>query len=238
MTAGSRRGKHTGTVIIDCCNLTVEKRKEWRETCHNLTAWCIFFDIDMETCRKRIMNRRNHPTIGTPEKGIKVLKTMEKVLERPRFKSPMDKSQSRSAVDDEGFERVIVIKSEEDVLRLLQDWGIVSAESSPEAVVVVEPLSAEEKPSLSSHSAESQGKDQLLLVSPLLLKFPRTPHAINLGSATRDDKILSPSVVKDLILQKQKVYIEEKLDGANMGISIDETGCFKVQNRSHFVSSR
>lgn len=55
------------------------------------------------------------------------------------------------------------------------------------------------------------------------------------GSATRDDLIISPEDVNTHFLHRE-VYIEEKIDGANMGISIrDNQLC--AQNRSHYVSS-
>lgn len=67
-----------------------------------------------------------------------------------------------------------------------------------------------------------------------LLKFPRTPHLLNLGAATPDDLISSSREVVEL---RGRVTIEEKIDGANMGISLDWSGVIRVQNRSHWVSS-
>ena len=68
-------------------------------------------------------------------------------------------------------------------------------------------------------------------------KFPRTYHLHNLGSASRDDLLLDKN--KQLEFLNTKIYIEEKIDGANMGISInpiDLSICF--QNRSHFINSK
>lgn len=67
-----------------------------------------------------------------------------------------------------------------------------------------------------------------------LLKFPRTPHLLNLGATTSDD------LVADTPFEQLKgaMTIEEKIDGANMGLSLDVTGTeIRVQNRSHWVSS-
>jgi hypothetical protein len=67
-------------------------------------------------------------------------------------------------------------------------------------------------------------------------KFPRTRHLFNLGSATRDDLLLTPVEQKEFL--NCKVYVEEKVDGANLGISIDpDTYGVQFQNRSHFVTS-
>jgi hypothetical protein len=72
--AGKRSAGHTGTVIIDCCNLTISKRKEWIEAAHHGRAWCIFLDIDVETCKQRVMHRADHPTIPAGQYGVSILK--------------------------------------------------------------------------------------------------------------------------------------------------------------------
>jgi atypical dual specificity phosphatase len=68
-----------------------------------------------------------------------------------------------------------------------------------------------------------------------LIKFPRTRHLINLGSATKDDRLFSPEEQK--LFLNWIVYIEEKVDGANLGISIDKDYKIYVQNRSHYITS-
>jgi atypical dual specificity phosphatase len=67
-----------------------------------------------------------------------------------------------------------------------------------------------------------------------IIKFPRTRHLANLGSATRDDLLLSKEEIKSFL--NTLVYVEEKIDGANLGISIKD---YKLvaQNRSHYVNS-
>jgi atypical dual specificity phosphatase len=66
-------------------------------------------------------------------------------------------------------------------------------------------------------------------------KFVRTRHLLDLGSATRDDLVLDSN---DLEGRFQKmVVVEEKVDGANIGFSLDATGKILVQNRSHYISS-
>lgn len=69
---------------------------------------------------------------------------------------------------------------------------------------------------------------------PQLYKFPRTQHLINLGGATVDD------VISNKVLPQfgTIVVIEEKIDGANMGITLDYYGNIQVQNRSHTVTSQ
>ncbi|GAA5823265.1 hypothetical protein JCM5353_005141 [Sporobolomyces roseus] len=78
----------------------------------------------------------------------------------------------------------------------------------------------------------------LRLLSPpiKLLKFPRTPHLLDLGAATSDD-LVAPQSLSSSIQPGQVVIITEKVDGANMGISLDENRRIIVQNRSHYVDS-
>lgn len=76
-----------------------------------------------------------------------------------------------------------------------------------------------------------------LLSPPIkLLKFPRTPHLLDLGAATSDDLVLLQLPSRP-ITEGQIVVITEKIDGANMGFSLDENRRIIVQNRSHYVDS-
>ena len=66
------------------------------------------------------------------------------------------------------------------------------------------------------------------------VRFPHTPHLSWLGSGQpRDDKVLPPKEVEALL--SDKVLVEEKLDGANLGFSLDTTGRIRVQNRGQYL---
>ncbi len=71
-------------------------------------------------------------------------------------------------------------------------------------------------------------------------KFPRTPHLFDLGAATRDDLILSGNDLTTFFASAagKTITMEEKIDGANMGFSINEEGRVLAQNRSHYVDSK
>lgn len=92
-----------------------------------------------------------------------------------------------------------------------------------------------------------------------LFKFPRTKHLFDAGGSgvSRDDLLMDPGEEATFYSKKGKggrgkagptskdghtptlVAMEEKVDGANLGISINpETFEFKVQNRSHYVNSK
>jgi hypothetical protein len=66
-------------------------------------------------------------------------------------------------------------------------------------------------------------------------KFPRTSHIYNLGSATRDDLLLDKQDI-ELFLSKE-ITIEEKIDGANLGLRMNDDYLIECQNRSKIVNS-
>ena len=71
-----------------------------------------------------------------------------------------------------------------------------------------------------------------------ILKFPRTRHLVDAGGSavTRDDLLMTTKEAKTF-LHGKVVSVEEKIDGANIGFSVDENYKIRAQNRSHFVSS-
>jgi len=71
-------------------------------------------------------------------------------------------------------------------------------------------------------------------VDPEFFRFPSTPHIAWLGQdLPRDDKLMSPGEVQKLL--SEEVVVEEKLDGANLGISISPDGEIRVQNRGQYL---
>lgn len=94
-----------------------------------------------------------------------------------------------------------------------------------------------------------------------LFKFPRTRHLFDAGGSgvSRDD-LLMDSGEENMFYTKSTrkgkaaaskraaagtengngtlVALEEKVDGANLGISLGKDMSFRVQNRSHYVNSK
>ncbi len=67
-----------------------------------------------------------------------------------------------------------------------------------------------------------------------LIKFPHTPHLMWLGKASpREDKVLSAQEAARFI--KARVVTEEKVDGANIGFSLNPEGEIRVQNRGSYL---
>lgn len=93
-----------------------------------------------------------------------------------------------------------------------------------------------------------------------LFKFPRTRHLFDAGGSgvSRDDLLMDPGEESAFYTVRTSkkgrsgaakkagsgngngtlVAIEEKVDGANLGISLGDDMQFLVQNRSHFVNSK
>lgn len=65
-------------------------------------------------------------------------------------------------------------------------------------------------------------------------RFPHTPHLAWLGDGEpRDDKVLSLPEAANLLAEP--VVVEEKLDGANLGVSVDVAGNLRLQNRGQYL---
>ena len=67
-------------------------------------------------------------------------------------------------------------------------------------------------------------------------RFPHTPHLTWLGAgSTRDDKVLSKAETDSLL--GGEILVEEKLDGANLGLSLSPGGSIRVQNRGQYLEA-
>ena len=67
-------------------------------------------------------------------------------------------------------------------------------------------------------------------------RFPHTPHIAWLAKGEpRDDKVLSPVEAQSLLTHV--AVVEEKLDGANLGFSLDAHGQVQVQNRGQYLQA-
>ena len=66
-------------------------------------------------------------------------------------------------------------------------------------------------------------------------KFPSTHHLATLDAVDiRGDKVLSESERNEFLLHE--LIIEEKIDGANLGISFDSEGNIRTQNRGAYLN--
>lgn len=67
----------------------------------------------------------------------------------------------------------------------------------------------------------------------MFYKFPSTPYIEIDTTVKRNDKILSGKEL-DMMISKE-IIVEEKIDGANLGISFDGSGELRLQNRGSFI---
>lgn len=66
-------------------------------------------------------------------------------------------------------------------------------------------------------------------------KFPHTPHLLWLGAGSpRDDKLLTPAEVTAFL--SDAVVVEEKVDGANLGLSLAPDGRIQAQSRANYLA--
>ena len=66
-------------------------------------------------------------------------------------------------------------------------------------------------------------------------RFPHTPHIAWLGKGEpRDDKVLILAEAEAFLTSP--VLLEEKVDGANLGFSVDGDGVLRAQNRGQYLS--
>ncbi len=73
-------------------------------------------------------------------------------------------------------------------------------------------------------------------MSEINVKFPSTPHfSISITQDIRDDKVLDDDIQNDALTNE--LIIEEKIDGANLGISFDFEGDIILQNRGSILYS-
>lgn len=67
-------------------------------------------------------------------------------------------------------------------------------------------------------------------------KFPHTPHLLWLGAGKpRDDKILSRAEAEGFLAGD--IVVEEKVDGANLGLSVGPDGRLRAQSRGNYLNS-
>lgn len=72
-------------------------------------------------------------------------------------------------------------------------------------------------------------------MAPDFIRFPHTPHLAWLAPGRpRDDKVLDAAEVAELLAGE--VVIEEKVDGANVGLSVDAAGNVRAQNRGRWLA--
>ncbi len=69
-----------------------------------------------------------------------------------------------------------------------------------------------------------------------LYKFPSTPHLADLSATgLRSDKVLTVQEAEQFLTKP--IVVEEKVDGANLGVSLDPAGNLQFQNRGSWLDA-
>ncbi|KAJ3187298.1 hypothetical protein HDU85_006586 [Gaertneriomyces sp. JEL0708] len=213
VTAFNNEWKHGRRIIVDRCNPTPDARAQWSDLAwHPGNALCVFFDYASALCVQRADSRPSHPTL-TQGRARNAVVSFAKQLVAPS----LEKERKVFSC----IARVGSIRAAEELWRRLG----VPSQSTPAITT----------PSTAVATSRT--------VTPTIhvYKFPRTRHLYNLGAASRDDLVLHSADAAQFLstADGSTITIEEKVDGANLGISIDETSMsFRVQNRSHYVNAK
>jgi len=211
------KSKGSNTIILDRCNATKKERSDWIKSANDKNIVAIYFDIGLEECIKRVSKRKNHPTLSG-EGGSKIIQDVYKKLEKP------DKT--------EGFKNIYEVKSDEDLTLIKKTFNLSNNTNKNTITNDNDDNHSNDNDDIK----EDESTNKNIIEYDHIIKFPRTKHIINLGAMTRDDLLYTSSEQKDFL--NMELLIEEKIDGANLGIFLDKsTMKLMVQNRSHFVNS-
>eukprot|EP00429_Kryptoperidinium_foliaceum_P004528 CAMPEP_0176025232 /NCGR_PEP_ID=MMETSP0120_2-20121206/12340_1 /TAXON_ID=160619 /ORGANISM="Kryptoperidinium foliaceum, Strain CCMP 1326" /LENGTH=612 /DNA_ID=CAMNT_0017358413 /DNA_START=42 /DNA_END=1881 /DNA_ORIENTATION=- len=116
----------------------------------------------------------------------------------------------------------------------LRKWLASAAEKCRENLSIAEKLfpGAEDF----ANEAGDDDFEAMFLTNGSKLKFPSTAHLKNLGAATRDDKLCDEGRRKQFCGGLRVISVEEKVDGANLGLSLDSAYRVRMQARSKLVN--
>lgn len=227
--SGALRGSGTSLIVVDRCNRTVEDRAHWRRLSTvakgYLQAAVVFFDVAMEVCASRVAIRINHPTLLGGEGGARVSRGVSRTMEQP-------------GRDDlkAGFQVIYKVRGSRSRDELIDQLCRRRLHTS-HGHQTLDGLCQELIPQQYEISARAASL-------PGFQKFPRTHHLMALGAESAEDVVMGKSDSSALLsllstMEGSCVTLEEKVDGANIGFSVDkETGRICAQNRSHFVNSK
>ncbi len=97
------------SVIIDRTNFDKQQRSHWLRIAgnHRAAATALYLDVDIDTCKARVMSRSGHPTLKPSPLSLEIVDRFLSDLETP--------------TEDEGFRRVVVLREGETLSSRLAD---------------------------------------------------------------------------------------------------------------------
>lgn len=99
-----------GSVILDRCNVEAHERYLWYNLAFSpKNCMCVFFDVDPDICKNRVMNRVGHETIEYGSKsGANIIDGFHKKMEQPMLNK------------EKYFTELFTVKTPNDVANLLK----------------------------------------------------------------------------------------------------------------------
>jgi predicted kinase len=97
------------SVLIDRTNFDNQQRSHWLRIAgsHGVAATAVYLDVDIDTCKARVMSRSGHPTLKPSPLSLEIVDRFLSDLETP--------------TEDEGFRRVVVLREGETLSSRLAD---------------------------------------------------------------------------------------------------------------------
>lgn len=193
--------------------------------------------------------------LGIDEKWSEIIVLTDSILDKINsFQNEMDFTE-RSSLEAtiagyRGFALMKLNRIDEAIISLTKSYEIRISSCKNVALVNEKRELDRKTPNLSKRKEFVQVEKALAyccqkkgIASPLppLTKFSRTVHLFDTGgtAVTNDDLVLSQidGFYKQMKDGNETIYVEEKVDGANFGLSLSADGQIFAQNRSHYISS-
>ncbi|GAM26089.1 hypothetical protein SAMD00019534_092640, partial [Acytostelium subglobosum LB1] len=131
MIASLKQGE---SVVIDRCNFDIQQRRTWVRLAHQYgvkNIHLLWFKMDTDLCKKRIVVREDHPTIPKGNEGIEIINKFEVMFVEPG--------------PHESFSDIQVIQSEDESNAAIESYAkMVEAANAAAAAAAAATLSVPE----------------------------------------------------------------------------------------------
>ena len=219
-------------VVIDRCNLTLTERAQLVQAIGPLSAIdCVHFTTPPSTCLTRVWARRDHPTLPPSKLLSKGQPYIQRLLTDAHHRT-------QSPTLSEGYTALHLIDSPLDLQNL---FTLLTDSTSPLLLDDNSRMPLSDHPPTSPFFPLTDGT----AASPPphripLAKFPRTPHIFDAGGRAVDvsDLLLSASDASTFVgPSAPPLVVQEKVDGANLGLTLLPDLSVVAHSRAHYVSA-
>ena len=224
-----RRGQR---VAIDRCNVTRDERLHiLQQLSAGVNVACVWFDVAETTCLPRVLSRRGHATLTEAKLQRKGKEFVARMLSgfAQRLQPPSL---------DEGYSALHVVNDDAS-LQAVFAAHIVDTSAGRKTILLDDGSTLLAEPEVLTPTLASQPPDTTRLRSAII-KYPQTPHLLATGGSalSTDDLLLSPAQSRRFVgPEASVVLVQEKVDGANIGLTLMADWSVAVQNRAHYVTA-